>query len=313
MTTKRHNLCLVICIGMMIFALSQTVEASRPIAIAHQQQHIEDPDAVEQEEDFVGLTTTFFSLPEGESTLIRFPSGKTMLIDTGSEKDTEKLVSLLLERHVTKVDYLLLTNDLPTHIGGYDKLAEKIQFDKIYMPKLTAFVIHSNIHISREKQVVYVKEKDQLLDGKDVVITFLHPSENLFLSPQDNSLVFSLTQGELQFLFTSAINEKAEERLFAKYPSLLPAEILKVAAQGSNQASIQSFLTKVDPQIAVVQTGIVREQWKDSIREVVERLEESWADTYVTSRDGSITILSNGQDYKVLKAVKTSTRDRQRS
>ncbi|QDX93855.1 MBL fold metallo-hydrolase [Brevibacillus laterosporus] len=310
MTAKRFNLWIAICIGMMILAFSQTVEASRPIAILHTLQNIEDPDAVEQEEDFVGLTTTFFSLPEGESTLIRFPTGKTMLVDTGSERDTEKLVSLLLERHITKVDYLLLTNDLPTHIGGYEKLAEKIQFDKIYMSKLTALAIHSNIHISREKQVVYVNEKDQLLEGKDVVITFLHPSENLFLSPQDNSLVFCLTQGELQFLFTSAINEKAEERLLSKYPSLLPAEIVKVAAQGSNQATTQPFLTRVDPQVAVVQTGISRGQWKDSMREVLERLEESWADTYVTSRDGSITILSNGQDYKVLKAVKTSTRDR---
>ncbi|RAP27696.1 hypothetical protein C2W64_00845 [Brevibacillus laterosporus] len=310
MTAKRFNLWIAICIGMMILAFSQTVEASRPIAILHTLQNIEDPDAVEQEEDFVGLTTTFFSLPEGESTLIRFPTGKTMLVDTGSERDTEKLVSLLLERHITKVDYLLLTNDLPTYIGGYEKLAEKIQFDKIYMSKLTALAIHSNIHISREKQVVYVNEKDQLLEGKDVVITFLHPSENLFLSPQDNSLVFCLTQGELQFLFTSAINEKAEERLLSKYPSLLPAEIVKVAAQGSNQATTQPFLTRVDPQVAVVQTGISRGQWKDSMREVLERLEESWADTYVTSRDGSITILSNGQDYKVLKAVKTSTRDR---
>ncbi|QOT00517.1 MBL fold metallo-hydrolase [Brevibacterium sp. JNUCC-42] len=310
MTAKRFNLWIAICIGMMILAFSQTVEASRPIAILHTLQNIEDPDAVEQEEDFVGLTTTFFFLPEGESTLIRFPTGKTMLVDTGSVRDTEKLVSLLLERHITKVDYLLLTNDLPTHIGGYEKLAEKIQFDKIYMSKLTALAIHSNIHISREKQVVYVNEKDQLLEGKDVVITFLHPSENLFLSPQDNSLVFCLTQGELQLLFTSAINEKAEERLLSKYPSLLPAEIVKVAAQGSNQATTQPFLTRVDPQVAVVQTGISRGQWKDSMREVLERLEESWADTYVTSRDGSITILSNGQDYKVLKEVKTSTRDR---
>ncbi|MFX6567384.1 hypothetical protein ABTG51_20085, partial [Acinetobacter baumannii] len=86
-------------------------------------------------------------------------------------------------------------------------------------------------------------------------ISILHPSENLFLSPQDNSLVFMLQQEKIRFLFTSGIGEDAEERLIQQDGKKLKAEVLKVAAQGSNQASSQPFLSLVDPQVAVIETG----------------------------------------------------------
>ncbi|PSK07437.1 MBL fold metallo-hydrolase, partial [Brevibacillus sp. NRRL NRS-603] len=96
-------------------------------------------------------------------------------------------------------------------------------------------------------------------------------------------------------------NEKAEERLLERQNDKLKAEVLKVAGQGSNQGSSQPFLTQVDPQVAIIQTGRSRDQMKDGQTEVMERLGESWAETYVTSHDGSITILSNGKEYRILK------------
>ena len=48
---------------------------------------VEDPYASENEQDFSGLVITYFDLPHGESTLVRLPGGKTMLIDSGSAED----------------------------------------------------------------------------------------------------------------------------------------------------------------------------------------------------------------------------------
>ncbi|MBW5466698.1 MBL fold metallo-hydrolase [Brevibacillus formosus] len=262
---------------------------------------IEDPFETETEQEFSGLIITYLALPKGESTLLRMPGGKTMLIDTGTAEDWPVLSARLAELKITRLDYVVLTNDQPEHMGGYASLSQQVLVDAVILPKLTAPSIrHVVLLRSNQKQVE--AEQGQLLTlDQEISMEVLLPDEPLFLSPQNNSLVFRLTHGQLRFLFMSAVNEKAEERLLERQNDKLKAEVLKVAGQGSNQGSSQPFLTQVDPQVAIIQTGRSRDQMKDGQTEVMERLGESWAETYVTSHDGSITILSNGKEYRILK------------
>jgi competence protein ComEC len=265
---------------------------------------VEDPFASDNEQDFGGLVIQFFALPYGESTLIRLPNGKTMLVDTGAAEDWRTLDTLLEERKLTRIDYVVLTNDQPAHIGGFAFLAEQFRLDTIILPRLIQDSLLREVRLRAGQKLAPVSAGDQWRLDDEVTVSVLHPSEHLFLSPQDNSLAFQLKHDKLRFLFTSAINEKAEERLLDRYADTLKAEVLKVADQGSNQASSQPFLSEVDPQVAVIQTGKPRDQMKDSQEEVIERLGESWTETYITSQDGTITILSNGNDYRILKRKK---------
>jgi competence protein ComEC len=265
---------------------------------------VEDPFASDNEQDFVGLVIQFLALPNGESTLVRLRNGKTMLVDTGAAEDWRTLQTLLAERKLTRIDYVVLTNDQPAQIGGFAFLAEQFQLDTIILPRLIQDSLLREVRLRTGQKLAPVSAGDQLRLDDEVTVSVLHPSEHLFLSPQDNSLAFQLKHDKLRFLFTSAINEKAEERLLDRYADTLKAEVLKVADQGSNQASSQPFLSKVDPQVAVIQTGKPRDTMKDSQEEVIERLGESWTETYITSQDGTITILSNGKDYRILKRKK---------
>ncbi|UFJ42742.1 MBL fold metallo-hydrolase [Brevibacillus humidisoli] len=265
---------------------------------------VDDPIVSEDERDFEGMITSYFNLSSGESTLVRFPNGKKLLIDTGGVDDVKNLLKLLQERHVTKLDYVLISNDLPAYSGGYPFLAKNLQIDTVLLPKLIAHAIHRVIPIDEEKKVQLLSEGDVLSFDTNISLTVFHPSEHLFLSPQDNSLVVQLRQGELHFLYPSGIGVKAEDRMLKRHGTELRSQVLKVADQGSNQASSQPFLTKIDPQVAVIQTGKSRDEMTSGQAEIVERLDESWAETYITGQDGTITILSNGKDYKVLKEKK---------
>ncbi|WNC17295.1 MBL fold metallo-hydrolase [Brevibacillus brevis] len=265
---------------------------------------VEDPYASENEQDFTGLVLTYFALPHGESTLVRLPGGKTMLIDTGRAEDWPVLFERLSERKLTRLDYLVITNDQPEHIGGYPFLEKQFLVDTVILPKLIQSSIENVVPLRPSQKRIALTTQDLPQLGDDVSMQVLLPEEPLFLSPQNNSLVFRLQHKQLRFLFTSGINEKAEERLLEKYGDQLKAEVLKVGDQGSNQGSSQPFLSKVDPQVAIIQTGKLRDKMKDSHTEVLERLGESWAETYITSQDGSITILSNGEDYRIIKQKK---------
>jgi len=265
---------------------------------------VEDPFASESESEFQGLITTFFKLPVGESTLVSLPNGKKLLVDTGAVEDIEALEAGLSERGITVIDYLMITNDLPEYMGGFKAIAEKMQIGTVILPKLTSASILPQLHLKADQRIALLSEGDYISLDKNVTIKVLHPSEPLFLSPQENSLVFQLQHDRLRFLFTSSINEKAEERLLSRHPGLLKSEVLKVTARGSNQGSSQPFLTKVDAQVAVILTGKSRQEMRTSQEEIVERLGESWSETYITSQDGTIAILSNGKDYRVLKSDK---------
>lgn len=262
---------------------------------------IDDPFASESEEQFHGLVISYWKLPDGESSFVRLPNGKTMLIDTGSERDVPTILDDLSRRKVTKLDYAVITNDLPNHVGGYAKLAQTLQIDTLLLPKLIGYSIRHSIPIAADKRVILLSERDTLPLDSGISLFVLHPSENLLLAPQDNSLVFQIKHDKLHFLFTSGIGEAAEERLLERYKEHLRAEVLKVAEQGSSQSSSQPFLTAVDPQVAVIQTGKSLYDMKANEEEIVERLHESWTETFITSQQGSITVLSNGKNYRVIK------------
>lgn len=265
---------------------------------------VEDPFMSEDERDFSGLVITYFALPHGESTLVMLPDGKKLLIDTGSAKDWPTLYNRLSERKVTRLDYVVITNDEPEYSGGYPYLAERVVIDRLMVAKLLEPVLRKAVHLPADKKLLAVSDNDVVKLDENVSMQVLLPSEPMFLSPQDNSLVFRLQHGRLRFLFTSGMNEKAEERLLSRHFDQVRAEVLKVGDQGSNQGSSQPFLSRVDPQVAIVQTGQPRDKIKESQAEVLERLGESWAETYLTSQYGSITILSNGKDYRILKQKK---------
>ncbi|WP_126427226.1 ComEC/Rec2 family competence protein [Brevibacillus marinus] len=263
-----------------------------------------EPITSEDERDFQGMITTFFNLSGGESTLVRFPDGKKLLLDTGGVDDVQQLLKLLQERHVTKLDYVLLSNDLPAYAGGYPFLAKNLQIDTVLLPKPIAYTIRRVVPIDEEKQVKLLSAGEELPLAENISLKVLHPAEQLFLSPQDNSLVVQVRQGELRFLYTSGIGVKAEEFMLKQHGEQLRSQVLKVADQGSNQASSPPFVSRVDPQVAVILTGNSRDELTSGQAEIVERLDESWAETYITGQDGTITILSNGHDYKVLKDKK---------
>ncbi|MGO0061049.1 ComEC/Rec2 family competence protein [Brevibacillus fluminis] len=264
----------------------------------------DDPKASESEEQFRGLIINFFQLPDGESSLVRLPNGKTMLIDTGSEKDAPMIVKELAARKITRIDYLVLTNDLPNHTGGYGELAKAIQIDSVLLPKLTAYTIKHAVPLGDVKQIQLLAAGDTLPLDQGISLFVLNPTDNLHLAPQDNSLVFRLTHKKMHVLFTSGIGQAAEEQLLMRDKAHLPSEILKVGEQGSNQSTSQPFLQAVDPQVAVIQTGKSLPDIKNDEAETLERLHESWTETYLTSQNGTITIFSSGDDYRVKRDKK---------
>ena len=64
----------------------------------------------------------------GKATLFVAPSGQTLMIDSGNPggRDTDRIVAMLAEAGVTRLDYLVSTHYHVDHVGGMQELAKRI-------------------------------------------------------------------------------------------------------------------------------------------------------------------------------------------
>lgn len=91
-------------------------------------------------------------------------------------------------------------------------------------------------------------------------------------------------------LFTGDIEKVAEEALLKKYDTyILNATILKVAHHGSKSSSIQPFLDRVQPEVALIGVG-EKNKFGHPNTAVIERLENIGASIFRTDKDGEISI-----------------------
>lgn len=78
-------------------------------------------------------------LKTGDATLIIFPSGKRMLIDTGIPETAPLLVQKLKSKGTERIDYLVITHPHHDHVGGVPFLLDSLPVEKVYAMPLDYF------------------------------------------------------------------------------------------------------------------------------------------------------------------------------
>jgi competence protein ComEC len=104
--------------------------------------------------------------------------------------------------------------------------------------------------------------------------------------PNERSVVFTLTWGEFDALFTGDVSDHVEVGLLSR---LRPVELLKVGHHGSRTSTAPEFLAGVRPELSVISVGR-RNRHGHPAPEVLSRLVASGSDVMRTDRLGRITI-----------------------
>lgn len=283
-----RNVLVPCLLAMMLSATGCTSQDNHLAAVA---QSITEE--MSEKQDFHGMKVQFLGITQGESTLVTFSQGYTLLIDAGSAKSASEVADELEQNHVKKIDLLVLTGDMDEHIGGANEIIEKFPVEQVMLPDAIKDTITDEVKAPL-RSVLAVQEGQAFPLPQDAKIRILHPGEPLSLSPQANSLVFQLVHGNIKMLFTSDISEEVEHELMDKYN--LKSQFLKVSDSGSNLASSAQFLEKVDPHAAVIFSD---DEKVVGFHDVIERLRGTWIDVYQTKNHGTIRVLSDSKDYRI--------------
>jgi competence protein ComEC len=263
------------------------------------------------------LNIDFLDVGQGDSALITFPNGETMLVDGGgrinySDDDDdfepdrarigEMVVSeFLWERGYSRVDHIMASHADADHIQGLVDVASNFEIGKAYFASLQG---ESKDYLELSAVLDRRGVRRELLQAGDafeiagVRIDVLYPSPSeAGLTENDRSLVVVLSYGEKRILLTGDIEREGEARL-VNSGKLASFSVVKAPHHGSRTSSTQTFVNAVNARTVIIPVGR-RSIFGHPHLEVVGRWKLSGAETMTTGSKGTITVSTDGRTLEI--------------
>lgn len=273
------------------------------------------------------LTVHFLDVGQGDSALIIFPKGRTMLVDGGGElrfgrsagsenridraDESEPVFSdngfsigeAVVSRFIwslgrTQIDYVLATHAHADHIGGLSDVVRNMWVGQAivgHAPLVDSEYDRFVNTLRWRKRILTSVSAGERFEIDGVAIEVLWPPAadgGTVTSGNNDSVVLRLIYGSTSILLAGDIEEPAEEAL-VKSGIDVRADLLKVPHHGSRTSSTKPFLEAVSPRYAVISVG-ERSRFGHPHKTVVNRYRELGVKLFQTGRDGMVTINTDG-------------------
>ena len=251
------------------------------------------------------LHVTFLDVGQGDSVLLRFPRGSTMLVDAGGLAGSpsfdigDRVVApVLRERGIRHLDYVVLTHGDPDHMGGASAVVREFRprevWEGIPVPRfepLTELRVQAQV-VGAQWRNVY--RGDHLsVDGVDIEAK--HPQRADWERQKvrnDDSVVLDVRWRDVSVLLTGDIGREVERALVDEtLPA--PLRVLKAPHHGSLTSSSPEFLRGIEPQVVVFSAGRAN-HFGHPAPAVLQRYRDIGAAIFRTDEDGAIVLDIDG-------------------
>ena len=249
----------------------------------------------------------------GDAHILKFPSGKTIMLDTGFAHYANRyLIPALQEQKITSIDKLLISHAHRNHYGAIPKLLEQFQIDEVFFNLPPADSCRKEIwhtgcsmeHILSVQKLIKEKsslkniaEGDLIYQEKDISLKALYyldkaPSIIPGIGVNDASIVFKLEFGETSVLFTGDLGPSASHYILKKTSdsaSKLKSTAMTAPHHGVAATVTNDFFDQVQPEIVIA--SISKSVWdSDRGKQTREYFQQKKTPIYVTGEIGNIDI-----------------------
>lgn len=255
------------------------------------------------------LEITFFDVGDGLCLLIYTPSGKSMVMDCGTQGRRgdfsvgQRIVAPYIQSlGLDSIDVAVLSHPHADHMNGFPGLLKS---------KPARLVLECGADYASAEHEEFVKavkackakrrivRRGQVLDmGDGVRAEILNPSPKIRYSDlNDNSIVMRVVYKKVMVMLTADAGEFAEKDMLDSGVNV-KAQVLQVGHHGSKTATSPRWLAEVDPSVAVISCA-KNSRYKFPAKKITERLDAYKVHTYVTGRCGAVTVSTDGSGFKV--------------
>ena len=246
----------------------------------------------------------FLDVGQGDAAFILTEEGN-ILLDTGDVSARQE-VYFALNSYGNRLEYLIISHAHTDHMGGAAYILEKMDVGTVILPRTVssedAYVQLLEAVRASGATLLYADEGTAFsLGGADFRI--LAPL-SAYEEENNRSAVIRMDYGNISALFTADAEFLSETDQLEKYSifrgSYLDADILKVPHHGSSSSSSEKYLRAVTPRYAVITCGKDNAYGHPS-PEVLGRLEALGAQIFRTDRDGTVSLITDGETVRIGK------------
>ena len=254
------------------------------------------------------FTVHFIDVGQGDSILLDLGDIE-VLIDGGDK--SPGVVSYIGDYVDGSLEVIVATHPHADHIGGLIAVLNAFEVDEIWLNGDTSTSATYSQFMSAansEGASVHMARRGDTIQTGNLTFNVLHPV-NLSGDTNNNSIVLSLSYGQVDFLFTGDAEEEAEASILVQSIVSIPdVEILKVGHHGSRTSSSIQFLQLVKPEYAIYMAG-EGNSYGHPHQETITNLCEIDAQIYGTDIHGTIVITTDGVTPTVLPSNSISQVD----
>ena len=218
------------------------------------------------------------------------------MIDTGEEDLSDEILTYFKNNNITKIDYLIITHFDKDHVGSASNIIDNIEVENVLQSNVPKESIYYNNYLSslNSKGIT-----PQTISGDleftlgELEIKVNGPTVVYDNNESNNSsLIISIKYGNTSYLFTGdSQNDRIKDYITDNTNTY---DFLKIPYHGHYQKKLDDLLEVVKPKYAVI-TSSNDEPEDDETVELLKKLNVN----YYLTRNGSITVLSDGNEIKI--------------
>ena len=199
----------------------------------------------------------FVSVGQGDSTLIRLPDGKTMIIDFAPESSyprlKEYIENIFFKKGEDKIfDYAILTHSDSDHRGGLNRILAEYKINSFYY----SLDLENSSSILGGIENKVINSAGNTITGENYLITWLSPNREYYEETNDYSPIILFEFESYSFIVSGdATSEVGEIEAMNYFIENKDIDLLKLGHHGSKTSTSLEFLECFTPEIAVVSHG----------------------------------------------------------